>query len=152
MKASGWVLFIIFSLIVVVIAVSHFTTATVALGEDKDGNGLWDDVDERINIKFSNPLLRKAATQLAIAFQDGVKYPDEAKKIERVQERAHSCYDFLYTKLEPQNRWKEVNIRDFVVTNRERERQWLRFNVKLSGGMYELLPENKANCDFETGF
>ena len=124
------------------------------LGIDTNNNGVRDDVERKIIIKYQKPIeieVMMAYSRIAQeVLESSLNYGD-AQKLERKSSRTIDCK--LY--LKRQHGIKIGFISDFVedntYTTKERVKKYLKYDLALSGGSYgtNLANWNAEACDFD---
>lgn len=114
------------------------------LGVITNNNGVWDDVDQYINSRFTNPDKASAMRQLAIAIQNALLQNDtkeNAQEASRVWFRALEC---LHQKLGEAWYYESKRFTAEVLNSEARSRAYAILNSN-SGGFYAQ--EKGAVCD-----
>jgi hypothetical protein len=132
-----------------VVLFDFFPFAAESAFRDLNGNGVRDDVEERILAKYgSSSNLKNAMFQLAIALQKSVV--DERFELPRALEisievlRAHECV----TIVDAAETSDSLDIEAWVVNDEARIRRYNRYNGLLSGQILNL-GEDEKFCQFE---
>jgi hypothetical protein len=146
-----YILFIGLSLALTLIIAFFLRPHSAPAGEDKDGNGLWDDVDQRIRAKYDDPYAVKGVTQTALLIQKALLQPENALAVDREIAKSDSCLSFVFERLDLENRGERVySVRDLVVVGPDREKAWLKYTFALDGQVLPFFPEDRTNCAFDT--
>lgn len=121
--------------------------------DDKNGNGIWDDVEPFIKKTAVNKYHRLALEQFYKGFQDVLLDPSIGKKERDSKfistfERGSSCLSKIHDVFKiPEDDTEE----DAIVNDVARARAYIKYNGNLSGGMYPLWNDSRMGnpCDFE---
>jgi len=114
------------------------------LGIDSNNNGLWDDVDQYIDARFSNPDKAKAMRQLAVAIQSALLQNDsidQSQEATRVWFRALKCVRQTFGEAG----YYEGKRLSAEMLNSELRSRAYALHSSSSGGFYEM--PNGAVCD-----
>jgi hypothetical protein len=116
---------------------------------DYNKNGVWDRVEQEINLRFSNNQnLRKAHLQLAIAIQDSSSDFEMSKAkalaLDRKMGRAYRCL----IQIDPSQIEEPLFLEALIMNDEIRTKNYIRFNKLLSGELTDDGPENNF-CEFE---
>lgn len=103
-------------------------------GVDKNGNGVWDDVEEKINAKYHwTGKGVEAFFHIAKALQSGVSEADmsqdRAIEIDAEVGFAMKCLASIDIDLTQE----VTNLENWIVNNKKRTRSYMRYNLLLSG-------------------
>jgi len=121
------------------------------LGVDSNDNGVRDDVERKIIVKYQKPIEIEVMMSFAKVDQETLEKPlSEALNLERKASRIGDCKMFL--------RYKGIKIKraikyseDLTYNTKERAKKYMEYNKKLSGGVYGSSPAdwNADACDFD---
>jgi len=121
------------------------------LGVDSNDNGVRDDVERKIIVKYKKPIEIELMMSFAKVDQETLEKPlSEALNLERKASRIGDCKMFL--------RYKGIKIKraikyseDWTYNTKERAKKYIEYNKKLSGGVYGSSPAdwNADSCDFD---
>lgn len=151
LKRFGTFAAIIIAILIAVFALYHkgskIESGSSSIGEDKNGNQVWDDVEEKITTSYAyDPTLVKGLFQLAVAMQKSVSMtsPTEEQAIEIAKEidRAQNC---IY-ELGADNIGKPTQIESWIINDAERTKRYIHYNSLISGHQIE---EIRPHCNFE---
>lgn len=150
--------FIYLVILIGLIALIYFrfanrTSSQLITYEDKNSNGIWDDVEPFIKANAKNELEEKALKFKFQAFQKVLLNPAIGKEIKNgdhskhILSRASAC---LYKIIGVENTIA-LDTEDAIVTTPARVRAYIEYNKNLSGGFYSLWEdEHDGNpCPFE---
>ena len=122
--------------------------------EDKNANGIWDDLESYIEKNASTINQKKALESYFKMFQKILLHPELGTKLRNgetkddIQEKALTCLGKMYRSegLEP-----PVGRQDVIVNTYARTKAYIRFNGNASGGVFSGWNEEKLgnSCDFE---
>lgn len=121
------------------------------LGIDVNNNGVRDDVERKIIIKYQKPIEIEVMMRFAKIDQETLASPlSEALLLERKASKLGDCKMFLRRQGIKINRAIKYS-EDFTYNTRERTKKYIEYNKVLSGGVYGSSPSNyKAeSCDFD---
>ena len=121
------------------------------LGVDSNGNGVRDDVERKIIIKYKKPIEIELMMANAKVTQEILKSPlSEAKELQKKFAKIGDCEMYLFR--------MKIDIEDsvgdtenYTYNTKERAKKYIEYNKALGGGVYGGSPNNyKAEaCDFD---
>lgn len=154
--------FIYFFIIIGIIALVYFrftnrTSNQSIKYEDKNSNGIWDDVEPFIKANAKNELQKKALEFEAKAFQEIILNPENALEVKQgnysqdILGRAFACRRIVWGRLT--NAQGRPDIRDTILASRARVHAYIKYHKNLSGAVFGLWEDkNTGNpCPFEVG-
>jgi hypothetical protein len=119
---------------------------------DTNTNQVWDDVEEKIENKWgsAHPNIKKAATQLAIAVQHSLNPKVDIDVRSKELSEAIAC--MIATERE-HNKNIEITtlsqeVRDLVISNSVRQKQYIKYNAELSGIMLPVPGSSLFYCKY----
>lgn len=126
----------------------HTASASNQVGLDKNGNGVWDDVEEKIIQKFAySNNIKNAMFQGARSLQKAVVEPNmteqRAMEILAEEEAAQGCLN----QVDPEFMEHDPLLEEWIVNTKERTKNYIHYNYLLSGKMGVDIENNKY-CDF----
>jgi hypothetical protein len=114
--------------------------------------GGWDDLKSKVELRYSqNEDIKNAAIEFAKVMQESIDYPNNAKEIDLRFDKADACFCAVLEKYGRSDReaYKESNVVVDLATNTsERRKRYIRYNVRLSGGVYPLVENDLKHCNF----
>ena len=122
---------------------------TNVVGVDSDADGVRDDVQIHIHGAYTDPVSRKAATQLAKAFQDLLVGGSTASGALTATASLNAAIDCLYG-LDPASFGERVeDVEGAVVNTGKRARAYARAGAFISGGSYAVstVADNVGACE-----
>ena len=131
------------------------------LGIDSNDNGVRDDVERYVLKKYKNhhKIVSEIALQSGRAFQIILNDPSKAKETTKFMDAAQDCNwyfkddaDYFGDKILIDHNIMNDDFEDLQLNTKKRVRAYLKYNQKLSGGVYRLskYSERKGHCDFNT--
>jgi hypothetical protein len=130
------------------------------LGIDTNDNGVRDDVERWIIVKYKNhhKIVTEIGFQTARASQIVIQDPSRAKETTKIMEAAQDCNSYFRNYADGFN--DPILIDHSIITStafktmqfntEQRIRAYLDYNRALSGGVYRLTPisKSRSQCDF----
>ncbi len=134
---------------VLYLRLSNSFTSLSDANEDKNGNGVWDEVEAKIIQKYSySKNIQNAMFQIARADQlaatEEILTVKRALEIDQMASRAFACAD----QIEPSLSSIGLDIEAWVVNTPERIKKYNHYNSLLSGQVFDTQSDDKS-CDFE---
>ncbi len=128
--------------------IGHTVSVSNLVGLDKNGNGVWDDVEEKIIQKFSySNNIKNAMFQGARSLQKAVVEPNmtekKAMEILAEEEASQGCLN----QVDPEFMEHDPLLEEWIVNTKERTKAYIHYNYLLSGKM-GIGIENHKYCDF----
>jgi hypothetical protein len=137
----------------IIIALSFFIIyrLNIKRSDQLNEQGVRPDVAQAIEDAFPNSKrTRLAALQLARAFQRAVDRPENAAEINKTYEKAISCIEAVsLAQNEPESDRISTQVESMVVNTWARSRSYVKYNARLSGGVFDMIQPDSKNCDFE---
>ncbi len=119
-------------------------------GIDVDNDGVRDDVQRYIAIKYADSEKRRAVlTQYAKIFQNALLDSDSKEKsIKHAEEisRAGSCSSYMFGAREAMDISKDLRV--LLLNTKDRSFAYFSYDEKLGGEVFSLIPDEKVACDF----
>ncbi len=145
-------IFLVLSVSLVLIWMIYFfktSNSSDGIGEDKNGNGVRDDVEAKIIAKYRRfENTKNAMFQFARAMQkassDAKMTKARAKEIGIEAMRADLCI----WKVEPRFTREHLEVEGWVVNSYQRSKNYNHYNAMLSGEVIEDGPDTEM-CDFK---
>ncbi|AZZ36823.1 hypothetical protein CIK05_08480 [Bdellovibrio sp. qaytius] len=119
---------------------------------DTNANGLWDDVEQKIEQKWSteHPNMKKAAKEMALALQGSLDASVDILVRDQRMTEATACMlateRIHHPDLEISNYTLEV--RDIVISNPARHKLYIKYNSALSGKMIPIPSSSLFYCKY----
>ena len=118
---------------------------TLDMETDRNQNGVWDEVEEKIHLNFGQSKnLELALKQTAIALQKAASEDNmnksRALEIDAEVGRAQECVNEIDPKVDI------MLLEQWIVNSKYRTQNYTRYNVLLSGEV--SAPSATKNCDF----
>lgn len=107
--------------------------------EDRNSNGIWDDVEPFIKANAKNDLQEKALEFEAKAFQEIILNPDNALEVKQgnrskdILGRALACNSIIWGR--GATAQPEPDIRDTILSSPTRIRAYIKYHKNLSGAV-----------------
>ncbi len=119
------------------------------IGRDQNGNGVWDDVEEKIIQRFGySNNTKNMMFQFARALQKSVSEPNMTKKraleIDTEAFRAMECM----VQVEPTFASENLLVEEWIVNSKHRTKNYNHYNALLSGETTNKGPDTEM-CDFK---
>ncbi|WP_409477187.1 hypothetical protein [Pseudobdellovibrio sp. HCB154] len=121
---------------------------------DINRNGVWDDVEQKIEEKWRNehPDMRKAAFEGAIALQNSLDPSVDIEKRDKAMTEALACMLATERAQHPdEDEWKRnrsLELRDMVISNPARQKLYIKYNAALSGKMIPIPSSSLFYCKY----
>ncbi len=109
---------------------------------DKDGDGVWDDIQKAITTNYKDPDLISAQRQIAKAMQKAILKPADAFNINNELFLAESCLCAVKRRCEDDLEFVEENL----INNSARSYAYIKFNAVLSGHLLKGYSPSRSNC------
>lgn len=125
----------------------HTVSASNLVGLDKNGNGVWDDVEEKIIQKFGySNNIKNAMFQGARSLQKAVVEPNmtEQRAMEIAEEI--SAAQFCLNQIDSEFQEHDPFLEEWIVNTKERTKAYIHYNYLLSGKMEAQ--HDGSFCDF----
>ena len=120
------------------------------LGVDSNDNGVRDDVERKIIIKYEKPIEIELLMSNAKVTQEILKRPlSEAQELQKKFAKIGDCEMYLFRmKIDIED--SVGDIENYTYNTKERAKKYIEYNKVLGGGVYGGSPDNyKAEaCDF----
>lgn len=114
--------------------------------------GGWDDLKSKVELKYSqNEDIKSAAIQFAQVMQESIDYPNNAKEIDQRFDKADACFCAVlqkYGRSFEEAYLESETIVDLATNTSERKKRYIRYNARLSGGVYPLIEDDLKHCNF----
>ncbi len=130
----------------------YFPNDGAHLGEDRNHNKIWDDVELKIDQTYgANKNVTQAAKFLAIAIQDSIINLDNSLEQAKIVDEQANClfaaaeFDKMDEKV-AMSLW--VSIDKLIMTTRARQVRYIKFNANLSGHTFPMSKADKTKCKF----
>jgi len=121
------------------------------LGVDSNDNGVRDDVERKIIIKYKKPIEIELMMANAKVAQEILESPlSEAQELQKKFSRVGNCEMYLLDYGIDIKRSAKVS-EDFTYNTKSRARKYIEYNKALSGGVYggKISDWNAEACDFD---
>ena len=119
-------------------------------GDVLNAQGIRADTANTIDQEFGySKEVHLAAIQFARAIQRAIDDPENAVAIDPDMDRAMSCFRAIASSDDDTAFSIMQRLEGIVVNTWTRSRSYIKYNARLSGGTYSIIPPNLKMCDFK---
>lgn len=119
---------------------------------DANNNGVWDDVETKIEQKWqsAHPNIKKAANEMAVALQNSMNASVDISKRSKNLTEATACMIATERSFHgnPEITTLSLEVRDIVVSNPARQKLYIKYNAALSGKMIPVPSSSLFYCKY----
>jgi len=125
------------------------------LGIDSNNNGVRDDMERWIYKTYTHPIERGIFMQSARAYNKVITNPSKALKTKKYVDNAVSCLKYFMYESDPvpfdkyEHYSNRKKLKSIQFNTLDRRISYDKYQKALSGGVYDMLPSSKENCEFD---
>lgn len=119
---------------------------------DANSDGVWDDVEQKIDQKWQNahPNMKKAAAEMAMALQNSLDPSVDLIKRDKALTEATACFLATERAHYDESEWgmNATQVRDMVISNPARHKLYIKYNAALNGKMIPIPGSSLFYCKY----